>query len=1000
MKEKEKEKLADSHAIYSRILWDDALDKQHFWIGFTDRMSASGIREKYLLDWNPEGDIPWHRVVYIRCKEIKVWDRKNRVDLFKEQNLPTFAWLQTDNIFVPLVISNGEAQYNFTNRPCYAFVQNAWSELEKSLANMERGWGEVSELKIWTWNILKDTHSPELTYNTTRLPAILAQIKESNADIIALQEVSKMFWRELLAQDWARKYYVSDLPTSDIFTQDSVVILAKMPFIVTEHIFSVHKRLLIARLQVQDAPLHVTTVHLTSDMSANSNEKRAQQLQVFFDWANAVQGDAIVLGDFNANSDEQARLFAGKGFVDAWLQLHPEDDGYTYYPQKNVLASLLSPSQQARRLDAMHVRSTVWRAVQASLQATAPIVSPFGGKGENDVMYCSDHFALCATIAYQTHPNPVGKTFATAKPSYQQGIVWIPPQHLWRNIQELRAVYDSKFARWMPHITLIYGFISEELFAEATPIIASALADMPPFELVLESIQYFEHTKTITAWLQPDAEATRQLQALQARLQTLFPTCDEQSTKENGFTPHMSIGQFESVEQARKALPTWKPLKTTVQEIALISRGKDTPFEVKYTVSLGNNTFAQAVPAWQKGIATYMPTSTWQQQQDREVVLGIIRQACEEAIPQTVQVELMGSAYLGITTPTSDIDVVCIIPKEVERVFFLHNLREVLGVFATSMRLAEDAQVPVLKLVINEVAIDILVAQSPIFPVVFALPALLRQQNQFDALSWQIIAGILEAETILKTAQEATDLETFRQYTKAVKAWAKARSLVGNGWGYLGSYSWTVLATHALLAYTKQTNLPTLEDFLRFFFKMYAQWDWKNPVSLTRVGSAYKVSSRRDKLPIITSIEPCFNSAKNVTRSTAKRLKAEWNRAHQITKKPATEAVWEQLYEPVQKIGESFLNVSLILRTTLSPTLAQATGWLEGNIISLWLDLEQDENSTILCLPALAYQGEQAIFTFGIEGEIDQAHLEACLRAFVGKFGEANIEEVLLSWEF
>lgn len=981
---KEKEKLADSHAIYSRILWDDALDKQHFWIGFTDRMSASGIREKYLLDWNPEGDIPWHRVVYIRCKEVKVWDRKNRVDLFKEQNLPTFAWLQTDNMFAPLVISNGEAQFHFANRPCCAFVQNVWSEWENLPTAVP-----CENLKIWTWNVLKDTHNPELTYNATRLPAILAQIKNADADIIALQEVSKTLWRELLAQDWARQYYVSDLPTSDIFAPDSVVMLAKFPFIVTEHIFSVHKRLLIARLQLQDAPLHVATVHLTSDMSANSSEKRAQQLQVFFDWANAVQGDAIVLGDFNANADEQARLFAGKGFVDAWQSLHPEDEGYTYYPQKNALASLLSPSQQARRLDALHLKSAVWRAVQASLQAIEPIV------GKEDA-YCSDHFALSATVAYAHQPLVLPTTFAKAKPTYQSALVWVPPQSIWRNIQELRAVHDSKYSRWMPHITLIYGFISEELFAEATPLIAQAVADIAPFELEFESVQFFEHRQSFTAWLKPDAEATRRLQALQARLQPLFPLCDEQSNKEKSFTPHLSVGQFDDLEKLQKIMPLWKPVKTEVSEIVLKSREKDTPFVIQYTIALGKNHVTKAIPKWQMPIDALMPQALIAQQQDRETVVGIIKQACAEAIPQTVQVELMGSAYLGITTPTSDIDVVCIIPKEVARVFFLQNLREVLGVFASSIRLAEDAQVPVLKLVINEIAVDILVAQSPIFPVVFALPALLRQQNQFDALSWQMITGILEAETILKTAQEAVSIETFRQYVRAVRAWAKARGLVGNGWGYLGSYSWTILATHALLAYAKQTSSPTLDDFLRFFFKLYAQWDWKNPVSLTRVGSAYKVSSRKDKLPIITSIEPCFNSAKNVTRSTAKRIKAELNRAYQITKKPTSDAVWEQLFEGVQRVGEGLLSISLTWQASNLPTLAEATGWLEGNLVGLWHDLEQDENLTILCLPALAYQNEQATLTFGIEGEIDQAHREACLRAFVGKFEEANIEGVVI----
>ncbi len=309
-----KDKFTESHVIYSRILWDDALDKQHFWIGFIDRMSSSGIREKYLLDWNPDGDIPWHRVVYIRCKEVKVWDRKARIDLFKNQQLPEFVWKQVNNPFTTQIISQGDTQLLFEHRPCIGFVQNEWQEIPNLPPILEAG-----KLVLLTWNVLKDTHSPELTYSNMRLPAAIKEITSSKADIIALQEVTRDFYQEILKQDWAKKYFISDLPTSEIFEQDTTIILSKFPFIVIEHLLSKHKRLLTAHFETANTPLYVTTVHLTSDMSNDSSQKRAQQIQVFFDWFNTVQGDALILGDFNADVDEQTKLLAGKGFKDAWI---------------------------------------------------------------------------------------------------------------------------------------------------------------------------------------------------------------------------------------------------------------------------------------------------------------------------------------------------------------------------------------------------------------------------------------------------------------------------------------------------------------------------------------------------------------------------------------------------------------------------------------------------------------------------------------------------------
>lgn len=974
-----KEKFTESHVIYSRILWDDALDKQHFWIGFIDRISASGIREKHLLDWNPDGDIPWHRVVYIRCKEVTVWDRKNRIDLFKDQKLPEFAWKQADNPFNTQIILQGDTQLSFEHRPCIGFVQNEWQEIPTLPPTLD-----VEKLVLLSWNVLKDTHNPELTYSNMRFPAIIKEIASSKADIIALQEVTRGFYQELLKQDWAKKYFISDLPISDVFEEDTIIILSKFPFIVTEHLFSKHKRLLVAHFQTANTPFYVATVHLTSDMSNNSTQKRAQQMQVFFDWFNTVQGDALILGDFNADVDEQTKLLAGKGFIDAWT----DKDGYTYNPEVNPLANILSPTKRVRRLDALHLKSQQWQIKQAELFATKPFAE-LAGKP----FFCSDHFGLLVDIERNTSqilPN----YFAQAQPTYHSALVWIPPQI--ENIQEIRALHDSKYERWLPHITLIYGFISEALFEEAAVLIAEAVADLQSFEIELQSVQFFEHRQSFTAWLQPDTKAIHQLQILQARLQKLFPTCDEQSNKPNGFTPHLSLGQFDSLENLQKIIPLWKPLKTQVSEIVLQSREKDTPFTIRYKVVLGQKKFTKVTPTWQMPIEIFMPPLTLQDKQNREIVLEIIQQACLDAIPQTVQVEQMGSAYLGIVTPQSDIDIVCIIPKDVERVFFLSKLQDILSLFATSVRLVEDAQVPILKLVINGVAIDILVAQSPILPVVFSLPALLRQQSNFDTLSWQILSGILEATYILKTIQEVISIEQFRLYVRVVRAWAKARGLVGNGWGYLGSYSWTILVANALLAYLKHEKPLSLENFMTFFFKMYAQHDWKEVVALTQVGKAYKASTKRDKMPIITNIEPCFNSARNVTKSTFKRIKAELNRAHSITKKPANESSWESLLDKIEIINKpNHIYFEIRIKTDDLPILTQSVGWLEGNIISLFVELEQDESLTLEFLPTVEYHEFQALFKVWIVAEHPDLQLiNSILQNFANKF---NIPQAKLS---
>jgi 2'-5' RNA ligase len=649
----------------------------------------------------------------------------------------------------------------------------------------------------------------------------------------------------------------------------------------------------------------------------------------------------------------------------------------------NLLANILSPTKRIRRLDALHIKSNQWQTKQAKLFATKPFAE-LAGKP----FFCSDHFGLLVEIEHQTLQILPTTYFTQVQPTYHTALVWIPPQATWQKIQEIRALHDSKYERWLPHITLIYGFIPENLFEDAVALIAEAVTDLQPFEIELQNIQSFEHRQSFTAWLQPDAKAIQQFQALQTKLQTLFPTCDEQSNKPNGFTPHLSLGQFDSLENLQKIIPLWKALKTQVSEIVLQSREKETPFTIRYKVLLGQQKFIKVIPTWQMPVEVFMPLLTLQDKKNRETVVEIIQQACLEVIPQTVQIEQMGSTALGIATPQSDIDVVCIIPKDVERIFFLSKLQNILSLFATSTRLVEDAQIPILKLVINDVAIDILVAQSPVFPVVFSLPAFVRQQSKFDTLSWQILSGVLEVNYILKTVQEIVNIEQFRLYVRTIRAWAKARGLIGNGWGYLGSYSWTILVVNAILAYPKHGKSTSLEDFITFFFKMYAQHDWKEAIALTQVGKTYKANTKRDKMPIITNIEPCFNSAKNVTRSTFKHIKTELNRAHHLTKKSAQESSWESLLDKREIVGKpNSTYFEIKIKTSNLNVLTQSVGWLEGNIISLFVDLEQDENLILEFLPTLYYDDFQAIFKVWIVAEnLNIESINNILQSFAHKF--------------
>ena len=78
---------------------------------------------------------------------------------------------------------------------------------------------------------------------------------------------------------------------------------------------------------------------------------------------------------------------------------------------------------------------------------------------------------------------------------------------------------------------------------------------------------------------------------LQRHLQETFPNCSDLSTiSDQGFTPHLSLGQFRprNVESFVAELRRdWTKIVFRVTDVALISRGdRDDPFVVRRTVPL------------------------------------------------------------------------------------------------------------------------------------------------------------------------------------------------------------------------------------------------------------------------------------------------------------------------------------------------------------------------------------------------------------------------------
>jgi len=178
--------------------------------------------------------------------------------------------------------------------------------------------------------------------------------------------------------------------------------------------------------------------------------------------------------------------------------------------------------------------------------------------------------------------------------SYQSALCLIPAEENWEGIQEIRSQHDRAYERWMPHINLFFPFIEDALedgsgfsdFAEQT--LTPLLKKIPAFTVKVDHFDGFIRKKDAQMYLGVDDDS--ELQNLWQQIRSVIPNRVRDKNRPN-FTPHMSVGQFkkkdykqtlQEYQSSDKAFFEWR-----ISEVCLISRGKDTPFEIRHRVQLG-----------------------------------------------------------------------------------------------------------------------------------------------------------------------------------------------------------------------------------------------------------------------------------------------------------------------------------------------------------------------------------------------------------------------------
>eukprot|EP00727_Mastigamoeba_balamuthi_P012862 m51a1_g8199 putative nudix family protein (1026) ;mRNA; r:16948-20779 len=192
-------------------------------------------------------------------------------------------------------------------------------------------------------------------------------------------------------------------------------------------------------------------------------------------------------------------------------------------------------------------------------------------------------------------PVPAAATASGPVRSFRAAVVLAPPEALWGPIQEVRQAHDRAFARWMPHVNVVWPFVDRGRWehTDAVQRLRDVAARVAPFRVALREVCSFAHTADSVLWLRPECEPEGRLHELQRLLADEFPELapGEPNAPREPYIPHLTLGQWPkrgAAEAVRAMNAKWRSVEWQAEAIQLICRDSDhEPFHVEHSIALG-----------------------------------------------------------------------------------------------------------------------------------------------------------------------------------------------------------------------------------------------------------------------------------------------------------------------------------------------------------------------------------------------------------------------------
>eukprot|EP01006_Ploeotia_vitrea_P066159 TRINITY_DN94435_c0_g1_i1.p1 TRINITY_DN94435_c0_g1~~TRINITY_DN94435_c0_g1_i1.p1 ORF type:complete len:364 (+),score=40.05 TRINITY_DN94435_c0_g1_i1:34-1125(+) len=226
-------------------------------------------------------------------------------------------------------------------------------------------------LTVATWNVMIDKMSgkpykPNIAHNSERHAAVSEELQALDADVITLNEVTRIWFDFLTEQEWVKDnyYVIADLYAAGSF--GNLVLSKELPVSAATLRTAMRRR---PPLMVDLGFVCVIATHL----SARSNRvpDREKELKEIYELAHQqANRNVLILGDLNFHSETENVLIADD-YTDLW-----PDGPFTFDAHLNLMIDHLWPlgfEHRRMRLDRVLLKSDCIHCTDISLFGNTPV---------------------------------------------------------------------------------------------------------------------------------------------------------------------------------------------------------------------------------------------------------------------------------------------------------------------------------------------------------------------------------------------------------------------------------------------------------------------------------------------------------------------------------------------------------------------------------------------------------------------------------------------------